>query len=98
VGSVAVAAIRPEDLIPGGIEAGAGNGIDVTATSVEYCGREYIVEGRTASGEAVHFRSLVRIAPGEGLRLAVAPERVRVFALPGAAPARVLRVAEVVRA
>jgi putative spermidine/putrescine transport system ATP-binding protein len=82
-GGRAVAAIRPEDLTPG---EGA-NGIVATAVAVEYCGRDYVVEARASSGEPVHFRSPVRIAPDDRVRLVVAPERVRVFAAEGAAAA-----------
>ncbi|HWK47512.1 MAG TPA: ABC transporter ATP-binding protein [Stellaceae bacterium] len=85
VGGMAVVTIRPEDLIPGDMRS---NGIDVVATAVEYCGREFIVEGRTRNDDPVHFRSATRVSLSEKIRLGVAAERVRVFPLdrPSGAP------------
>jgi putative spermidine/putrescine transport system ATP-binding protein len=69
----AVLAIRPEDLRPG---AGAFEG---RVDTVEYAGRDYLVELVLPSGETLHARSPARIGPGEELACTVAPERALVF-------------------
>jgi putative spermidine/putrescine transport system ATP-binding protein len=74
----AIAAIRPEDFAVGTAGADA-NRLEVTAEVVEYHGREQSVEGRLRSGEAVHFRSDARLAPGDAITLSVPEERVLVF-------------------
>lgn len=46
---------------------------------VEYQGRELGVEGVTAAGRKLHFRTPERLRPGDTALLHVAPERVLVF-------------------
>jgi putative spermidine/putrescine transport system ATP-binding protein len=76
-GKRAVAAVRPEDFL---VSEGAGNGTPVTVEIVEYQGREFLIEATTSSGRHVIFRTNRRCGIGETVTLAVAPERVLVFA------------------
>ncbi|HYB56114.1 MAG TPA: ABC transporter ATP-binding protein [Alphaproteobacteria bacterium] len=72
----AVAAIRPDDLVPGD----GPNAIEGRAETVEYCGRDYLIDFVTAAGMHLHARSAARVEPGEALSCYIAPERVLVFA------------------
>jgi putative spermidine/putrescine transport system ATP-binding protein len=74
----AIAAIRPEDFVLGAADA-AANRLEITAEVVEYHGRDQSVEGRLRTGEAVHFRTDGRLAPGDVVTLSVPEERVLVF-------------------
>ncbi|HLI14202.1 MAG TPA: ABC transporter ATP-binding protein [Alphaproteobacteria bacterium] len=72
----ATLAIRPED-----IDLGDGpNAIDGRAETVEYCGRDYVIDLVTAAGLRLHARSAQRVQPGDLLRCHVDPDRVLVFA------------------
>jgi putative spermidine/putrescine transport system ATP-binding protein len=74
----AIVAIRPEDLHP------ATDGpIAATVEIAEYHGRDYYAVARGAGGEELFFRSPVRVAPREVVRLAVPPGRVLVYAAGG---------------
>ncbi|HZS85006.1 MAG TPA: ABC transporter ATP-binding protein [Stellaceae bacterium] len=70
-----LAAIRPDDLE---LDGGA-DGFEGRVESVEYCGRDYLVDLVTASGLRLHGRSLRRVAPGDRLRCHAAPSRVLVY-------------------
>ncbi|PZS19557.1 MAG: spermidine/putrescine ABC transporter ATP-binding protein [Pseudonocardiales bacterium] len=72
----AVAAIRPEDFVVGKAIA---NRLEVGVEVVEYHGRDQSVQGRLRTGEAVHFRTDQRLAPGDDVTLSVPEERVLVF-------------------
>jgi putative spermidine/putrescine transport system ATP-binding protein len=74
----AVAAIRPEDFSVAGAHT-EGNTVDAEVEIVEYHGREQVVEARLSGGQPVHMRTTSRLAPGDAVRLSVAPERVLVF-------------------
>jgi putative spermidine/putrescine transport system ATP-binding protein len=74
----AMVAIRPEDLHP------AQDGpIAATVEIAEYHGRDFYAVARGPGGEELFFRSPVRIAPGEVVRLAAPPARVLVYAAVG---------------
>jgi putative spermidine/putrescine transport system ATP-binding protein len=71
----AVAAIRPEDLIPT-----ADGQISARVETAEYRGREFYGTARTEDGTELFFRSEHRATPGETLRLGADPARVLVYA------------------
>ncbi|MFI1395536.1 ABC transporter ATP-binding protein [Streptomyces sp. NPDC020681] len=77
-GGRAIAAIRPEDLDVAGDDADGRIPADIEV--VEYHGRELAVQARLSNGQQVHFRTAGRLAPGDHVELAAAPERVLVFA------------------
>ena len=79
---VAVAAIRPEDIV---VDGPPPNRIEVTAEVVEYHGREVLVEARMSGGQALYFRTEKRLAPGDKATVAVPPERVLIYAAAEAA-------------
>jgi putative spermidine/putrescine transport system ATP-binding protein len=68
-----IAAIRPEDLVPG------AEGVLATVDVVEYQGRELAVEARTESGVALHLRAIERPSPGDKITVTADPARVLVF-------------------
>jgi putative spermidine/putrescine transport system ATP-binding protein len=72
----AVAAIRPEDFT---VEKSSVNLIDGRIEAVEYCGRDSLVDVRTASGVLLHARMPASAALGETVRISVPPERVLVY-------------------
>jgi putative spermidine/putrescine transport system ATP-binding protein len=74
VGDEVIAAIRPEDLVPG------EDGVPATVDVVEYQGRELAVEARTESGVALHLRAIERPSPGDKITVTADPARVLVFA------------------
>jgi putative spermidine/putrescine transport system ATP-binding protein len=71
----AVAAIRPDDVVLGEGE----NPIEGRAETVEYLGRDYLVDLVTAGGLRLHARSAERVEPGAAVRCHIAPERVLVY-------------------
>jgi putative spermidine/putrescine transport system ATP-binding protein len=77
----AVAAIRPEDFM---VENSTVNLIDGRIEAVEYCGRDSLVDVRTASGVLLHARMPASAAAGEAVRISVPPERVLVYPAEGA--------------
>ncbi|MGI8718050.1 MAG: ABC transporter ATP-binding protein [Lapillicoccus sp.] len=80
-GDSVAAGVRPEDLVIGAQPSDGPNVIRATVEVVEYQGREMAVEVRTAEGLRLHVRSEERLAPGAGVTLSVAPERLLVFPL-----------------
>ncbi|MEJ0015257.1 MAG: ABC transporter ATP-binding protein [Acetobacteraceae bacterium] len=74
VGAHAVAAIRPDDLRPA-----ADGPITAIVEIAEYHGRDFYAVGRGRDGTDLYFRSAIRIAPGDIVRLAAAPERILVY-------------------
>ncbi|MET7619381.1 ABC transporter ATP-binding protein [Streptomyces sp. NPDC005408] len=83
-GGRGIAAIRPEDLDVAGERADGRIPADIEV--VEYHGRELAVQARLSNGQQVHFRTAGRLAPGDHVELAAAPERVLVFAPEGPQP------------
>ncbi|MGO8867221.1 MAG: ABC transporter ATP-binding protein [Alphaproteobacteria bacterium] len=71
----AMAAIRPDDLVLGD----GANAIEGRAETVEYCGRDYLIDFVTAEGLRLHARSALRVSPGEVMRCHIAPERLLVY-------------------
>jgi putative spermidine/putrescine transport system ATP-binding protein len=76
VGRRAAVAIRPDDLT---LDGGGEDGIAGRVETVEYCGRDYLVDLVTEGGVTLHARSLQRVAPGDVLRCHADPERVLVY-------------------
>jgi putative spermidine/putrescine transport system ATP-binding protein len=74
-GETALAAIRPDDLVPR-----ADGPLVVTVAAVEYRGRGFFGTARTDGGDELFFRSDTKIEPGETLRLGADPERVLIYA------------------
>ena len=74
-GGAAVAAIRPEDLVPL-----ADGPIAAIVQTAEYRGRDFYGLARSAGGRDLYFRSETRVAPGEALRLGAPADRVLVYA------------------
>jgi putative spermidine/putrescine transport system ATP-binding protein len=75
LGAKAAAAIRPEELVVGD----GPNGIEGTIDSVEYSGRDSLLDVVTTGGLRLHVRSTVHPAMGAKVRLSVPPERVLVY-------------------
>jgi putative spermidine/putrescine transport system ATP-binding protein len=75
LGEAALAAIRPDDLVPR-----AGGPLAVTVAAVEYRGRGFFGTAQTAAGTELFFRSETKVEPGEALRLGADPGRVLVYA------------------
>jgi putative spermidine/putrescine transport system ATP-binding protein len=74
VGGPVTAAVRPED-----VKVVDHGGFDAVAEVVEYHGRGYHVDALTPAGDRIHLRTDLRVAPGDPLSLAVAPERMLIF-------------------
>lgn len=81
-GKLAVAAIRPEDIV---VDGPPPNRVPVTVEVVEYHGRELLIQARMPGGEALYFRTEKRLAPGDTATVSVPVERVLVY--PSDAPA-----------
>jgi putative spermidine/putrescine transport system ATP-binding protein len=75
VSGAAVAMCRPEDL-RADIDQ---NTLKVTVEVVEYHGRQFLMEVRTASGVTLHAVSPQAHGPGDEVRVGVHPERLLVF-------------------
>ncbi len=79
-GADVVAGVRPEDLR---IAESAGDGtvgqIQATVEVVEYQGREFAVEARTAEGVQLNLRTAIRPPLGEKVTVLVDPGRLLVF-------------------
>jgi putative spermidine/putrescine transport system ATP-binding protein len=74
VGARATVAIRPDDLCPT-----ADGPIAATVEIAEYHGRDFYAVARGRDGEDLYFRSDRRVAAGETVQLAAAPDRVLVY-------------------
>ncbi|MFC0115977.1 ABC transporter ATP-binding protein [Kibdelosporangium aridum] len=75
VTGASIAMCRPEDLRVGVPQ----NAIEVTVEVVEYHGRQFLLEVRTESGLALHAVSPEALAPGDKVKVGVAPDRLLVF-------------------
>ena len=71
-------AIRPEDIAPGD----GPNPITGEVVSIEYCGRDHVVEMTIAGGRSLEFRSVASVTPGASVTVHVPPARVLAFAAP----------------
>jgi putative spermidine/putrescine transport system ATP-binding protein len=71
----AVAMCRPEDLRVGVTQ----NEIEVVVEVVEYHGRQFLLEVRTASELKLHAVSAEPHQPGDKVRIGIAPDRLLVF-------------------
>jgi putative spermidine/putrescine transport system ATP-binding protein len=71
----ATAVIRPDEIEPGD----GPNRIEGRADTVEYCGRDYLVDFVTDAGARLHARIVERVFPGDRLCWHVAAERVLVY-------------------
>jgi len=69
-------AIRPDDLVVGGV---GENAFEITVDAVEFRGRGFVVDGRTASGQRLRGTSPAAVAVGETVTLRAPSERVLLF-------------------
>ena len=76
-GRRAIAAIRPDEIALGA--ADAANAIPGEVDSVEYYGRDCLVEIVAAGGLRLYARSHGRVARGAAVHAVVPPERVLVY-------------------
>ena len=79
VGGPVTLAIRPDDLVVGGL---GENAFEITVDAVEFRGRGFVVDGRTASGQRLRGTSPTAVAVGADVTLRVPSARVLLF--PGA--------------
>jgi putative spermidine/putrescine transport system ATP-binding protein len=70
-------AIRPDDLVVGGP---GENAFEITVYAVEFRGRGFVVDGRTASGQRLRGTSPAAVAVGDDVTLRAPAERVLLFA------------------
>ncbi len=70
------AAIRPDELLAG---AAANNQISARINSVEYCGRDFLLDTIAGDGIRLHARTQAGPASGDTITLAVPPGRVLVY-------------------
>jgi putative spermidine/putrescine transport system ATP-binding protein len=75
-GEPAVALFRPDDVAAVG---DATSGLLAQVETIEYRGREFVGEARTAEGLQIVFRSHEPVSPGSSVRLDVDASRVLVF-------------------
>jgi putative spermidine/putrescine transport system ATP-binding protein len=78
-GGAVTLAIRPDDLVVGGP---GDNAFEITVDAVEFRGRGFVVDGRTASGQRLRGTSpaAVGVGVGETVTLRAASARVLLFA------------------
>jgi putative spermidine/putrescine transport system ATP-binding protein len=69
-------AIRPDDLLVGGA---GDNAFEIAVDAVEFRGRGFVVDGRTASGQRLRGTSPAAVAVGETVTLRAPSERVLLF-------------------
>jgi len=69
-------AIRPDDLVVGG--AGE-NAFEITVDAVEFRGRGFVVDGRTASGQRLRGTSAAAVPIGEAVTLRAPAAKVLLF-------------------
>lgn len=71
-----VVAIRPSDLV---VAEGSDAGLPCTIEAIEYRGSDFFGQAKTRGGRDVFFRSAVRHAAGEQVRLAAEASKVLVY-------------------
>jgi putative spermidine/putrescine transport system ATP-binding protein len=76
-GRKAFAAMRPDDMVL--VAAGAPQALPGTVSSVEYCGRDSLIEVSTEGGDLLFARTVDNVQPGDRVHVAAAPERVLVY-------------------
>jgi putative spermidine/putrescine transport system ATP-binding protein len=76
-GGAVTLAIRPDDLVVGG--AGE-NAFEIVVDAVEFRGRGFVVDGRTASGQRLRGTSPAAVAIGDTVTLRAPAARVLLFA------------------
>ena len=74
----ACVAMRPEEMVVGEGPDGT-NTISVRVNSIEYCGRDSLLDVTTASGIRMHVRTNRRVSSGETVRVHVPVERALVY-------------------
>jgi putative spermidine/putrescine transport system ATP-binding protein len=77
-GQAVVVGIRPEDLVVASMPSDT-NRIEAQVEVVEYQGRDFAMDARTAGGVRLHVRTQHRLTPGEALTLSVTVDHVRAF-------------------
>ena len=82
--------LRPEDfdIAPAGSAAAGLASIDATVEVVEYQGREFAVEARSDAGTPLHVRTARHVEPGQRVTLTASQDRVLVFPVELASPAK----------
>ncbi|MDR1387919.1 MAG: ABC transporter ATP-binding protein [Propionibacteriaceae bacterium] len=75
-GDLVKVGVRPDDFKVVGPDAA---GFDATVEVVEYHGRDFAIDARTAGGQVVHLLSEQALAPGSSIRVAASPSRVLVY-------------------
>jgi len=79
----AMVAIRPGEIAPVDLPSDSSgeepNRIAGRVTSIEYCGRDYVVDMALADGKLLQFHSKRPLAPGASVTVGVLPARVLVF-------------------
>ena len=76
------AAVRPDDIVLVDAGAAAPNALDATVDSIEYGGRESLVDIVTAGGVRLHVRSPAAVRVGEPVRASVPVARLLVYREP----------------
>jgi len=79
-GTNAAAAIRPEEIVVGD----GDNSIEGRVDSVEYGGRESLLDVTLASGRHVYVRTHAKVEAGQPIKLSIPPDRVLVYPSDGA--------------
>ena len=77
-GAMAIAAIRPDDLVA--VEGVATGAIPAIVDAIEYRGRDFFGQAHTSGGAELFFRSPVRLQQGATVKLAAEPGKVLIFA------------------
>jgi putative spermidine/putrescine transport system ATP-binding protein len=72
-------AIRPDDLVVGG---SGENAFEITVDAVEFRGRGFVVDGRTASGQRLRGTSPTAVPVGDAVTLRAPAARVLLFTEP----------------
>ena len=76
-GRRAFAAMRPDDMAL--VSAGAPQALPGTVSSVEYCGRDSLIEVNAEGGDLLFVRSAETVQPGDRVHVAAPVERVLVY-------------------
>ena len=76
-GSVAVASLRPDDLVA--VAAGEAGAFNAIVEAIEYRGRDFFGSARLPDGTEVFFRSHHRLHAGEAVHLSADKTKVLIF-------------------
>jgi putative spermidine/putrescine transport system ATP-binding protein len=76
VGTSAVAAVRPDDLLA---VSETSSGLSAIVEAIEYRGRDYFGQARASGGAELFFRSSSRLGVGSAVRLGADASKVLIF-------------------